>query len=132
MRIRLLALAIVLSLVVLGMENTSYAKGKTTKKAQTTHVMKKSTNMKTTDMNKKSTTMKTANANKKSTNMKTADMNKKETSAIKSKKEVTSANHHKIHKMTKSSNTLKKSHKATTKTSKTSTKPNIQTPKSAK
>ena len=108
MRIRLLALAIVLSLVVLGMENTSYAKGKTTKKAQTTHVMKKSTNMKTTDMNKK------------------------ETSAIKSKKEVTSANHHKIHKMTKSSNTLKKSHKATTKTSKTSTKPNIQTPKSAK
>ena len=120
MRIRLLALAIVLSLVVLGMENTSYAKGKTTKKAQTTHVMKKSTNMKTTDMNKKST------------NMKTADMNKKETSAIKSKKEVTSANHHKIHKMTKSSNTLKKSHKATTKTSKTSTKPNIQTPKSAK
>ena len=108
MRTRLLALTIVLSLVVLGMGNTSYAKGKTTKKAQTTHVVKKNSTMKT------------------------ADMHKKETSAMKSKKEAVSAKHHKIHKMTKSSKTWKKSHKETTKTSKTSTKPNKQTPKSAK
>jgi hypothetical protein len=108
MKIRLIALTIVLSLVVLGMGNTSYAKGKTTKKAQTTHVVKKNTTVKT------------------------ADMHKKETSATKSKKEAASAKHHKFHKMTKSSKTWKRSHKATTKTSKASTKPNKQTPKSAK
>ena len=105
MRTRLLALAIVLSLVVLGMGNISYAKGKTTQKAKTTHVVKKSTTMKT------------------------ANMQKKETSATTNKKKVVSAKHHKVHKMAKTSKTTK-SHKASTKTSKTSTKSKTETPKS--
>jgi uncharacterized protein HemX len=105
MKTRLVALAIVLSLVVLGLGNTSYAKGKTTKKAQTTHVEKKSTTAKT------------------------ADMQKSDTSKMKGKTQVASAKHHKVHKMAKTSKTTK-SHKASTKTSKTSTKSKTETPKS--
>ncbi len=106
MKTRFIALVIALSFFVLGIGNSSYAKGKTTKKAQTTQMVKKSTTGKT------------------------ADMQKKDTSAMKSKKQVASANHHKVHKMTKTSKTKTKSPKSSAKTSKTSKNSKKETPKS--
>ena len=98
MKTSFIALAIVLSLFVLGINSTSFAKGKTEKKPQTTHVVKKTSNKKDTNMQKS------------------------ETSAVKSKKQDATAKHHKMHKMAKASKTSAKSHKSSTKTSKTSTK----------
>jgi hypothetical protein len=106
MKIPFTAIVIFLSLVLFGTNNPSMAKGKTAKKTQTTHLLKKSITTKTSDMHKSGT------------------------SAMKTKKQIASAKYHKMHKMKKSSKFSTKSHKISAKTSKTSTKPKKDTPKS--
>lgn len=64
----------------------------------------------------------TTHAVKKSTTEKTSTMHKSDNSVLKSKKQVASAKHHRVHRMAKIHKTIEKSHKSSTKTSKTSTK----------